>query len=579
MIAATLEINGFFPPEFKYDFFNFHFFFGEEEVKIITYSQNNKLTYKIPIVQKSNLYFKIKASRNEFLIGLCAFTIPYSVINKKETIYDKLCTISMTESMKKFIFGNNPNNYLKINIHCEIQYLIETNSKNLIKAKTSSKEKIRSLNRFTPKKSSIGRSKYLGESLNYNNISKNMSTDRENNLLNNSSGKIYSKKSAGESMKFSRSKSRTNPNISISKYDLLKYSKKNVINSDQNENTQKEITDITSNNQEDNNSSIIDESITNQDNEYDNLKEFIAVNLNKEKDLEKIYEISDVETMQEYSKNIILKFFDLQTKIFENFEKNKDDTQKLHETFLKYNEKNRCIQKKFNKLQEMNNTYELKNYLIEKSTKNYNNTKENILPTKIKELNFFTNLYGIHLDDNEINEEKNKLNSNQEYIDNKNQAKILVKVLKNINQTYGNLNSLLVPENSTDQERNNLHNILFRFGKIINDKTNNGNINDNDDINNELFEFVAVKKPDDVDKILNERLKKIYSTSNVPKIIFLKLSPYNYEYGTQKVNIIIEGDEIKVQCWGRDVTLEKYIEINAFMEETKMKLSKNIKYM
>ena len=270
---------------------------------------------------------------------------------------------------------------------------------------------------------------------------------------------------------------------------------------------------------------------------------------------------------------MVLKFFDLQIKIVENFEKNKGDTQKLIETFLKYNEKNRCVQKKYDKLKENINTYEMKNYLIENTIINNIKTKENIIPTKNKELEFFANIYGIHLNDKEIIEEKNKISSNQEYIDNKNQAKILIKVLKNVTQKYGHLNSLLIPENSSSQERNNLHNILYRFGKIINDNSINGKNNDGNDILNGEFEFISVKKPDNVDKILNERLKNIYSNNNVPRIIFVKLSPYNYEYGTQKVGILFEGNEIKVQCFDKEISLEKYIQTNAFMEENKMKLN------
>ena len=567
MMAISLEINGFFPPEFKYDLFYFHFHFNGEEEKQISYSQNNKITYKIPLNQRTGLNFQIKITRSDFLIGICELKIPYAIISKKEKNYDQLCAISMTESMKKFIFGDNTKNFLKINIHCEMRYLTESNSKNLLKTRTSSKEKIRSINRFTPKRSVI---KYFGAISNNNNF-KETNTDRENNIMKNSTDKINSKKSVGKSMKFSKSKSRTNPNILTCKYDLLKHNKNfSSVNSD--ENVKKEGAENENNNQEEE-SSIIDESITIQDNDYNDIKELIATNLNKEKDLEKIKEINDIETMQEYSKNMVLKFFDLQTKIIENFEKNKGDTQKLIETFLKYNEKNRCVQKKYDKLKENINTYEMKNYLIENTIINNIKTKENIIPTKNKELEFFANIYGIHLNDKEIIEEKNKISSNQEYIDNKNQAKILIKVLKNVTQKYGHLNSLLIPENSSSQERNNLHNILYRFGKIINDNSINGKNNDGNDILNGEFEFISVKKPDNVDKILNERLKNIYSNNNVPRIIFVKLSPYNYEYGTQKVGILFEGNEIKVQCFDKEISLEKYIQTNAFMEENKMKLN------
>ena len=112
-MAISLEINGFFPPEFKYDLFYFHFHFNGEEEKQISYSQNNKITYKIPLNQRTGLNFQIKITRSDFLIGICELKIPYAIISKKEKNYDQLCAISMTESMKKFIFGDNTKNFLK----------------------------------------------------------------------------------------------------------------------------------------------------------------------------------------------------------------------------------------------------------------------------------------------------------------------------------------------------------------------------------------------------------------------------------------------------------------------------------
>ena len=147
-MSISLQINGFFPHEFKYDLFNFHFHFNEEEEKQISYSQNNKITYKIPSNLKTGLYFQIKITRSDFLVGISELKIPYSIISKREKVYDQLCTISMTESMKRFIFGDNSKNFLKINIHCEIQYLIETKSKNLIKAKKDQQILIVDLKKF-----------------------------------------------------------------------------------------------------------------------------------------------------------------------------------------------------------------------------------------------------------------------------------------------------------------------------------------------------------------------------------------------------------------------------------------------
>ena len=56
----------------------------------------------------------------------------------------------------------------------------------------------------------------------------------------------------------------------------------------------------------------------------------------------------------------------------------------------------------------------------------------------------------------------------------------------------------------------------------------------------------------------------------IPKIPFKKVSPNNYEYGTIKV-IIKDEDIIKVKYIGGLYSLDKFIELNAPIEEIKAK--------
>ena len=66
-------------------------------------------------------------------------------------------------------------------------------------------------------------------------------------------------------------------------------------------------------------------------------------------------------------------------------------------------------------------------------------------------------------------------------------------------------------------------------------------------------------------------MKYFYSKRTFPKVIFRKTSTNNYEYGTQKVMIKIEGDTIRVRYVGGYLLIDKFIELNAATEEKKLK--------
>ena len=66
-------------------------------------------------------------------------------------------------------------------------------------------------------------------------------------------------------------------------------------------------------------------------------------------------------------------------------------------------------------------------------------------------------------------------------------------------------------------------------------------------------------------------MKYFYSKRTFPKVIFKKTSTNNYEYGTQKVMIKIEGDTIRIRYVGGYLLIDKFIELNAATEEKKLK--------
>ena len=79
---------------------------------------------------------------------------------------------------------------------------------------------------------------------------------------------------------------------------------------------------------------------------------------------------------------------------------------------------------------------------------------------------------------------------------------------------------------------------------------------------------------------LNKYLMMFYSKRKFPKIKFVKTSKNNYEYGTQKVVVKVEGENdseiIRVRYVGGYVLIDKFLELNANLEEGKVKTS-NIK--
>ena len=85
------------------------------------------------------------------------------------------------------------------------------------------------------------------------------------------------------------------------------------------------------------------------------------------------------------------------------------------------------------------------------------------------------------------------------------------------------------------------------------------------------WEYVSTEKPDKIDKKLEQYLKFFYSRRTFPKVIFKKTSTNNYEYGTQKVMVKIEGDTIRIRFVGGYLLIDKFIELNAATEEKKVK--------
>ena len=158
----------------------------------------------------------------------------------------------------------------------------------------------------------------------------------------------------------------------------------------------------------------------------------------------------------------------------------------------------------------------------------------------------------------EIIEKKNKIDNNEK-------ERLLVKALKNIIKSLGNLDSVFNKDNTSEIERKNLTNLINKY------QLNNFEENTNDNVINKYLEYVVTDQVDKVDEKIDNYLKSYYNKKKLPKIPFKKISPNNYEYGTIKILIKIEDDNIKVKYIGGYYYLDKFLELNAPIEDIKLK--------
>ena len=147
-VGITLDILDYYPLDYDYTSFSFLFMSESKDFeREISYINANQVCQKIPL-SKKDIKYSITVTKDDSFIGISEFVIPFQSINKKEKIFDKVCPITMTDSIKKILFGSVENALpLKIGIHATLQYLggentIETsNKKEKLSIKQKKKEK------------------------------------------------------------------------------------------------------------------------------------------------------------------------------------------------------------------------------------------------------------------------------------------------------------------------------------------------------------------------------------------------------------------------------------------------------
>ena len=556
-VGLIIEILEYFPQNFNFD--NFSFIFSSESKDFereISFVNKNPISQKIPFPKK-NIKYSIKVTKNNSLVGISDFIIPQNIFSKRETSFDKICQITMTDSIRRLIFGSiSPSNSIKICIHSTFQYL-EKGEKFVQPAGSNPPVKRDEKRSSTPKK--------------YENNLKKMKlggSSNSNLKLNKDEKKTMNKKLTEDFKKRSNSKSHMN-NLSSSGIFY------NIKTKNSHQQNSKEIGQMISSNnkkekieyeEDQGDTSLIDEDLKNYNSPappefFDFIKNF-----ENNYPLEKLNEFSDPYEMMNYTKNVINELLNYQLNYYNLLSISVNLNRKFNDLLIKYNEKYRLTLKKINKIEEESKKNEIKDEIITDIHRNDFNNLKQLIPLKQAELELYKEMYSINLDENELQKYSDEQMKQLEEKKSKdaNTQLLLIKVLKNIYEKYGPLNKILNQSNSDEKEINNIINLSAKYNLPISEEV----IENNEDME---YQYVSCNNPNDNDNKLEMYLRYFYSQKKVPKIIFKKLSNNNYEYGTQKVSIKIEGDSIKVKSLGGFLSIDKFIEINSLIEEGKTK--------
>ena len=329
-VGVIIEILEYFPQNFNFD--NFSFIFSSESKDFereISFANKNPISQKIPFPKK-NIRYSIKVTKNNSLVGISDFIIPQNIFSKRETSFDKICQITMTDSIRRLIFGSiSPSNSIKICIHSTFQYL-EKGEKFVQPAGSNPPAKREEKRSSTPKK--------------YENNLKKMKlggSSNSNLKLNKDEKKTMNKKLTEDFKKRSNSKSYMN-NLSSSG---ISYNIKTKNSHPQNS---KEIGQmISSNNKKEKieyeedkgDTSLIDEDLKNYNSPappefFDFIKNF-----ENNYPLEKLNEFSDPYEMMNYTKNVINELLNYQLNYYNLLSISVNLNRKFNDLLIKYNEK------------------------------------------------------------------------------------------------------------------------------------------------------------------------------------------------------------------------------------------------
>ena len=364
-VIITFDIIEYLPSDFKFD--NFSFIISSENREFeqeILYVNRNQVTHKASL-NKKDLKYSIKVTRNSSLIGITDLIIPHSILSKKESTFDKTCSITMTDSIKRVLFGNtSSSNFLKINIHLTLQYKEkkEKEQSNKYSSVNSSKK---------PKMPERSESSGIGsDSQNQKeSIHSSNAFSQRNQLANKKISNIRKQRSSSKPK--SNIKSHTmKPKTQIFTNNKLKEVQKAILDEEKNEEDKKA---------KNKNESFIDEELRKEVKDANpQITNFMKEFSNKYP-LDKLNSFSDVNNLMEHTRNILEELLDYQLQFYDAFNKSFLTKNKFKQLMIQYNNKLRNVKKEINKIDEENDLYDIKEEINDKN--NFNDIRE-LIPLK-----------------------------------------------------------------------------------------------------------------------------------------------------------------------------------------------------
>ena len=256
--------------------------------------------------------------------------------------------------------------------------------------------------------------------------------------------------------------------------------------------------------------------------------------------------------------------------------------------------KKKNIIKKQNKLIQKNLENNLNLFIRVNIDKTLNNSiKNKIIQTRKNEYKIFENIFNNQFFENKQN--FNNLMTDKEKID------LFLKVINILIQNFGNISQIYEDD---EDNKIRLKALFFRYNIKEKEELNQYNMNIinmnlNALVNNEINKIKSIKEVDEdkeedntdeeneeeinnndnnnenMEKKIEDILLNEYNNKKNVKIKFEKINQFQYKYGTQKIIVKFDNDEIFVQFGNGYITLDKFIERNEPIEETKMLLNKN----
>jgi len=319
----------------------------------------------------------------------------------------------------------------------------------------------------------------------------------------------------------------------------------------------------------------------------------------------------DEELLKKEARNMVHELFNLQENYYQNFNESIGLNQRLREFLVKYGAKFRLVHKKNNKLKERIESNNLKSNMTTMVNRDENDRIKDIINLNKQELNIYKDIFQVNYNDNDLKNFKEERNQREEEKD----KQSLLRVAETLFRNPENLKKLshekrqkletlflkydmkfeqpILVKNTSSQEEtkedlvqpeaeceNNDFQANYHTQPQANHKIEFSDDEEEPECENDSAEVKVENtgpgKNDKVDQKLNVFLNDFYTKRRISQIPFRRISQGNYEFGTQKVMVKVDNEKIKVRVGGGYLLLDKFIEMQAPVEEAKLMNAKNI---